>query len=412
MPRARLSYGLLTSQDQGGGDKKQGLPPSVGKGHFIFNLIKRKAWPSEKKDEVKVYKYFAYVANSGSLDGVNGLSAYQIDPNTGALSEIIGSPFTTGYMPYSVAIDPTGKFAYVANYDSNDVSAYTINPNTGALTEISESPFTAGDGPRSVAFDRTGKFAYVANSGSADGVNGLSAYTINPNTGALSVIIGSPFTTGAIPFSVKATGKFAYVANFNTTTNVNDISAYTINQSTGALSEIIDSPFTAGVNPASVAIDPTGKFAYVANNGSDDGVNGLSAYTINQNTGALSAIIGSPFTTGYMPYSVAIDPTGKFAYVANNGSDDGVNGLSAYTINQNTGALSAIIGSPFTTGFNPSSVAVDPNGKFAYVTNNGSDDVSAYTINPNTGALSALSGSSFTAGDGPYSIITVRILVS
>ena len=37
MTRARLSYGLLTSQNQGG-DKKQGLPPSVGKGHFIFNL--------------------------------------------------------------------------------------------------------------------------------------------------------------------------------------------------------------------------------------------------------------------------------------------------------------------------------------------------------------------------------------
>ena len=51
MPRARISYGILTSQNQGGGDKKQGLPPTLGKSNFIFNLIKRKAWPTEKEDD-------------------------------------------------------------------------------------------------------------------------------------------------------------------------------------------------------------------------------------------------------------------------------------------------------------------------------------------------------------------------
>lgn len=44
MPRSRISYGLLTSQNQGGGgSKKQGLPPSVGLGNFSMNLIQRKA---------------------------------------------------------------------------------------------------------------------------------------------------------------------------------------------------------------------------------------------------------------------------------------------------------------------------------------------------------------------------------
>ena len=44
--------------------------------------------------------------------------------------------FTAGTGPGSVTVDPTGKFAYVANCGSDDVSAYTIDSTTGALTQI------------------------------------------------------------------------------------------------------------------------------------------------------------------------------------------------------------------------------------------------------------------------------------
>src|SRR5450759_1382453 len=115
------------------------------------------------------------------------------------------------------------------------------------------------------------------------------------------------------------------------------------------------------------------QFAYVANQNSTD----VSGYTINGVTGALTPISGSPFASGSQPRSVAVDPTGKFAYVANTGS----NNVSAYTINGVTGALTPISGSPFASGSFPQSVAVDPTGKFAYVANTGSNNVSAYTIN-------------------------------
>jgi len=36
--------------------------------------------------------------------------------------------------PNSIAIHPSGKFAYVTNSDSNEVSVYGINAATGALT--------------------------------------------------------------------------------------------------------------------------------------------------------------------------------------------------------------------------------------------------------------------------------------
>ncbi len=76
-----------------------------------------------------------------------------------------------------MAVDPTGKFAYVANYTSDNVSAYSHGSN-GALTELKSlgSPFAAGGGPISVTVDPTGKFVYVANS---LGSNDVSAYTVH-----------------------------------------------------------------------------------------------------------------------------------------------------------------------------------------------------------------------------------------
>ena len=109
-----------------------------------------------------MHAQFAYVANSGD----NTVSGYVIDPVTGALKGIAGSPFLAGAEPNSVAVDPSGKFAYVANLSGNTVSGYTISPASGALTAIAGSPFAEdGSEPFSVAVDPSGKFAYVANMG-------------------------------------------------------------------------------------------------------------------------------------------------------------------------------------------------------------------------------------------------------
>jgi YVTN family beta-propeller protein len=59
-----------------------------------------------------------------------------------------------------------------------------------------------------------------------------------------------------------------------------------------------------------------------------------------------------------------------------------------YTINITTGPLTFI--GTIAAGAAPSSVAVHPSGKFAYVTNSGSNDVSMYTIDAGTGALTLI----------------------
>jgi hypothetical protein len=57
----------------------------------------------------------------------------------------------------SVAVDPSGKFAYAANMGTGTVSGYTIDPTTGALTAIAGSPFVFL--PQSVAITPLVPFA-------------------------------------------------------------------------------------------------------------------------------------------------------------------------------------------------------------------------------------------------------------
>jgi 6-phosphogluconolactonase (cycloisomerase 2 family) len=143
-------------------------------------------------------------------------------------------------------------------------------------------------------------------------------------------------------------------------------------------------------------VDRAGRFAYVVSPNSFD----ISAYTINPAIGALTAVSGSPFATGSQPASAAVDPTGHFVYVANSLS----NNVSAYKIDPSTGALAAVSGSPFAAGTAPHSVTVDPSGQFVYVANLTSSNISAYTINPSTGTLAPVLNSPFTAGLSPCAL--------
>jgi DNA-binding beta-propeller fold protein YncE len=59
---------------------------------------------------------------------------YTINATTGALTSI--GTIAAGTSPTSVAVHPSGNFAYVTNSASNDVSMYSIDGATGALTLI------------------------------------------------------------------------------------------------------------------------------------------------------------------------------------------------------------------------------------------------------------------------------------
>ncbi len=218
---------------------------------------------------------------------------------------------------------------------------------------------------------RRAELAFVANQSS----DNLSVYEIRTNGGLLQVP-GSPFSSGGAPNSVTVvpSGRFAYVADVIP----GGVTGYSVAQN-GVVTPIPGSPFSAPTGTAFVTTDPSGRFLYALNCGSNcsgEGNGNIGAYTIDQHTGVLTPITGSPFAAGQYPYSLAVDPAGHFAYVASYGSGD----VYSFSIDSQTGALTQI-GSPVAAGTRPLSVVVDPWGQFVYAANTGSSNVSAFSIN-------------------------------
>jgi 6-phosphogluconolactonase len=135
---------------------------------------------------------FLYVGMSGTVNANNGISGFIIDSGSGVLTQITGSPFTTGSDPQGIASDPAGKFLFTANSHDSTVSSFAIDSVSGALSPVSGSPFVTEAAPTAIAVDPAGQFLFVGESGNS----GISVFSIFAATGAISSISGSPFSTG------------------------------------------------------------------------------------------------------------------------------------------------------------------------------------------------------------------------
>jgi YVTN family beta-propeller protein len=263
------------------------------------------------------------------------------------------------------------------------------------------------DRPTALDTNSNGKILSAQISASDIATAGTATVTVfNSAGGGTSNSLTFTTTTGAVdPQSIAAdpTGKFAYVANEGCSGGTGYVSMYTINPATGALASIGPPVSSQDVDSNSVTVDPSGKFVYETSTGdafSSDGA--VVIYTINATTGALTPTggIGGNCPGLCLPLTVAVDPSSKFAYVPNQDP----NSVAMYTINAATGALTSI-GNTAVEDF-AASMAVDPSGKFAYVatsTDTGSGNMSTYTINATTGAL-VLVGT-VAAGANPASVV-------
>ena len=270
---------------------------------------------------------FAYVANIISNATDNGtISMYTVDPSTGVLAPTTPATVPTGFYPQGIAISPNGQFVYTANSDGNSVSMFAIDPNTGNLTPTTPASVAAGWSPDGVTVHPSGKFAYAVNQD--DGT--VSMYTVNQTTGVLTPTTPATVLAGASPFeiTIDPSGRFAYVPDTYSAPN-NFISQYTIDSTTGVLTPNATSVVSAGNQPTAVAVDPSGKFAYVTNRQDST----VSMFTIDS-TGSLTP--NGIVAAGGEPFQVTVDPSGKFVYVAN---EEGP--LSIYTL-QSDGTLQAV----------------------------------------------------------------------
>ena len=96
----------------------------------------------------------------------DNLYVYSIDQTTGALT-VPGTEYTTNYAPYNIAMQPTatnGEFVYSFSLNAagvaNPVEAYQMNPTTGALSAVQGSPFMTLQAAPWGQFDQSGSYLF------------------------------------------------------------------------------------------------------------------------------------------------------------------------------------------------------------------------------------------------------------
>ncbi len=328
---------------------------------------------------------FIYAPNADA----NAITAYSINATDGSLTPM--GDMASGSKPGIMALDPYGRWAYVAHQSTRTISVYRIDTN-GDLHPLSEVTEAGADdpdllGPTSLVVDPSGRFVY-ANYASA---NEIQAFAMDASNGTLTSVGHFATTSWPLQLLMDPVGLFIYASGSSS----NLISIWRIDTHTGSLTALDDSATSTG-RYATLAMDPFGQRVQVVTNGPQLA---FYAYNIDASTGQL--VDAHPSLTPPSPANeqpplptdpptlmaapFLIDPTGKFAYAAVHSSDLNYNVLSTYTISA-TGVLSKVADVPFGTADNwAGPIVIDPSGRFVYAFD--STTVSAYGINAGTGAV-------------------------
>lgn len=310
---------------------------------------------------------FLYVTSNKVNPGQ--INVYEVDSESGALFQILDSPYPAGRNPVYEVAAPNGLSLYVANHDDNTIERFAIGTD-GKLYPL-QTVTTPGTEPVALALNASGTALYVldyygpAAPGQPSytdlnpGPGSVSVYPVDPTTGAL----GTALSQGAanywpvqcFPSNIAVTpdGGFVYVTNSNTVI-------------------VTTSPPVTGTVPILPATCP-----------SSGTVSGFSVQASSSNgvqtvTG-LTPVAGSPFTTGAgsAPTGITPDPDNASLYVM----DSSLGRVDSYSI-QAGGALSLATTVP--SGNMPMNATIvtpaKTSNKFLYVSNYTDGSISIYTL--------------------------------
>jgi 6-phosphogluconolactonase (cycloisomerase 2 family) len=322
---------------------------------------------------------FVYVLNDN--DSGNQIYGFSVNESTGALTLLAGFPVATGgngggsvsFSSEDLTIDSVNQRLYAINDGSDTVSAYSIDPATGALAVLPYSPITLGPG--------TWVTIAVHPSGSPLVVGCITAQVrsyVLTSTRATEAA-GSPYSTVANPFSsvFSRNGSFYYTGG----NSGSAFAGFNVNTATGVLTVLAGSPFESGGNfPVAYATDSQSRF-FTANASS----NALRAFVTA--SGVPSAVAGNPFASGLTdPIDGVLHPNEQFYFVA----DRSGNQVGSYQIGGSGASttLTAVAGSPFAAGgVSTHAVVTNQAGSFLFAANGGSRNLTTYAVNSTTGVL-------------------------
>jgi hypothetical protein len=188
--------------------------------------------------------------------------------------------------------------------------------------------------------------------------------------GVLTAVSGSPFPIPLFPgnLATDGLGKYLYVTQDLGGTNSSKVAAFSISSS-GSLTSVPGSPFAYPM--WQVQGDPSGNYL-IGTSSSDTGDSHLYVFSIAQSgtsAGAITPVAGSPFTTTYSPFAIAVQPNsgGNLVYSFSiNATDTGFNPIEGYQLSSSTGALTALSGSPFSNLSDGSWAQFDQSGQFLF----------------------------------------------
>jgi 6-phosphogluconolactonase len=189
------------------------------------------------------------------VPGFIGVSSYSVDAS-GTMTPI--STAAAGKNPCTAAVDPSGQFAYVSNFEDHTISAYRISPS-GALTPMGIAATTFDE----VYLLRFSPEGFLYSSGCCQSQS-VTEYSVDLATGALTQlgVFSSVSNQSSDPwaFAFDPAGTYVYVGNTDATLAGYTISSFTVDNVTGAMTR--NGANTPTVGAFVVAVDPSGRFLF------------------------------------------------------------------------------------------------------------------------------------------------------
>jgi 6-phosphogluconolactonase len=203
---------------------------------------------------------------------------------------------------HSIRVDPTNRFALVADLGLDKLFVYRFDQKDGSLRP-NDPPFVKvapGAGPRHLAFAPKGRFVYLLTEMGST----IITYAWDPKRGALderqtisTLPPGFAGTNNCAEILVHPNGKFLYASNRGHDT----LAVFAIQPRTGQLSLVEHVP-TQGQTPRNFAFDPRHQWLIVTNHGSDNAM----VFRVDGKTGRLKPQ-GEPVSVPY-PFGIAFLP--------------------------------------------------------------------------------------------------------
>ena len=302
---------------------------------------------------------------------------------------------TVGTLPFSLAVGPDSSTVYVGNEVSNSISGIdTATNEVGFTISVSGQPFYLALTPDGkgiyctlLSSNADLEFSTVTHhlvqsyaTGSSPGPQAISpggslVYISNYNDGTLTVISNgtllSPISVGGNPTAVifSPDGSKGYVANQTFPPYYISIIDTATNTVSGTINSNVPYPF------GGLAFSPNGTKLYFT---------GISStgqpvvVIIDTATNTFTDTIVLRKSTRLLPGQPAITPNGKFLYVPLGNGRNYPRDDTVAMIRTATNKLAGQV----VVGIDPTSVAIAPDGKYAYVANYLGGTVSVIDITP------------------------------